>query len=126
MATYSSGVHIKIIVRFGCSSDLAQPQSGLAGGPAPGGALKGRPGPGGPGCERGRQAEIDDRERYRRGKALRLFGGGPVRAGAAFASARGAAWNRKEGKLPQPECAVTLANESLSCETGLSSESLPS
>jgi hypothetical protein len=121
MATYSSGVHIKIIVRLGCSSDLAQPQSGLAGGPAPGGALKGRPGPG---CERGRQAEIDHRERYRRGKALRLCGGGPVRAGAAFASARGAARNRKEGKLPQ--CAVTLANESLSCETGLSSESLPS
>ena len=47
---------------------LLRPRSapaGLAGGPAPGGALRGDLG-----CERGRQAEIDDRERYRRGAAL--------------------------------------------------------
>ena len=34
-------------------------------GAAPGGALRG-----GLGCQRGRQAEIDDRERYRQGAAL--------------------------------------------------------
>ena len=59
---------------------------------------------GGLGCQRGRQAGIDDRERYQQGAALSccvtslsLCGGGPVRAGAAFG--RRAAWNQKEGQL---------------------------
>ena len=85
MATYRPCVYFKIIIRLGCSSDLAQPQSGLAGGPAPGGALRG-----GRGCRRVRQAEIDDRERHRRGAALSCCGtrlslrggrGGPCRRG---------------------------------------------
>jgi hypothetical protein len=76
------------------------PSRRLTGGSAPGGALRG-----GRGCRRVRQAEIDDRERHRRGAALScrvtrlsLWGGGAVRAGAAFASGRrrpgAGAWNR--------------------------------
>ena len=117
MATYGPCVYVKDAPLTSLS-----PSRRLTGGSAPGGALRG-----GRGCRRVRQAEIDDRERHRRGAALScrvtrlsLWGGGAVRAGAAFASGRRrAAWNRNEGKPPQ--CAVTLANESLSCETGLTS-----
>ena len=77
------------------------------GGPAPGGAPK----RGGLGCQRGRQAEIDDRERYRQGAALSccvtsrsLCGGGPVRAGAAFGRRAASGWNRKEGQLRSGLC----------------------
>ena len=49
------------------------------GGPAPGGALRG-----GLGCERGRQAEIDDRGRCRQGAALSCC----VRSGQVYYSAK--------------------------------------